>query len=260
MTTPAVLSKDGFEFGFEDRTRGMRRAGKGIFRAPFVIQYDADFEQTPKEIAANATAKQFTLSSICIPTKPGWSRTIIYGGTDNKQKDKVAKKDKTKKDKVPLIFKVFRLLPTWVVHQLSNRFLDSDLAFLHFQEQERERRGVDLDGYFMPAQADRCVVAQRKWVTKFAHIPGPLPASISDKSVLFDRWSQHTDHCRHCSAAAKGVKKWRKNTYRVLGVSILLLKFMSARVAVVGCMVMLRVLAAIEPSFTVGGFKHYENK
>ena len=29
----------------------------------------------------------------------------------------------------------YTLLPVWLIHLGSNRFLDSDLAFLHYQEQ-----------------------------------------------------------------------------------------------------------------------------
>ena len=221
----------------------MRRHGEGRFQAPFAIEYAAEYE--------NMTSRTFNLSTLLIPTKPGWSRIIIYGSP--------TKKDKNRKEKETFFLKLFRILPTWLLHQFSNRFLDSDLAFLHFQEQERERCGEDADSYFMPAQSDRCVAALRKWVLKYAHIPGPLPPAISDRNVLYNRWSQHSDQCRHCNAAAEGIKKWRKNTFRVLAVSIILLKYVAARFVAVGCLALLRILAAIEPSLRVGDFKHYKN-
>jgi hypothetical protein len=107
---------------------------------------------------------------------------------------------------------------------------------LYYQERERERRGGNVeDYYFIPAPADRPVRALRQWVRKYAHIPGPLPTYFH-RNELFDRWSQHTDHCRHCSHAAKVmVPKWRKNTYRALCISVLLAKFLVARLVVVGC-------------------------
>jgi len=243
MTSPSEADEQGFTFEFEDRTMTMRRRGQGRFKAPFAIEYAGEYE--------NSTSRTFNLSTLLIPTKPGWSRIIIYGGP--------TKKDKKSKEKETLFGVLFRILPTWLLHQFSNRFLDSDLAFLHFQEQEREQRGEDADSYFMPAQSDRCVVALRKWVLKYAHIPGPLPPAISDRSVLFNRWAQHSDKCRHCSSAAEGIKKWRKNTFRVLAVSIILLKYATARFVAVGCLVMLRILTAIEPSLRVGEFKHYKN-
>jgi hypothetical protein len=96
-------------------------------------------------------------------------------------------------------------------------------------------------------------------VNQFAHIPGPLPPAITDRSVLFDRWAQHSDHCIHCSKGFKGIQKWRKNSYILLAVSMLGFKFLAARFVAVGCLGMLRLLATLEPSLKVGGFKHYEN-
>lgn len=279
MTSPVNMNEHGFDFTFADQTGGRRRAGEGVFRAPFALQYNQVYEQTEEQRATGEELKFFNLTALCIPTKPGWSRTIIYGAPPPKSKQEKAKDEarkegknavaatgaatKTKPKKLPLkmqlLFKVFRLLPIWLIHQLSNRFLDSDLAFLHYQEQERVKRGVDLDGYFMPAPADRCVVAQRNWVKKYAHVPGPLPPVISDRAVLFDRWAQHTEHCKHCSQGYKNIQKWRKYTYVGMGVSILLIKFSAARFAAVGCLAMLRVLAMLEKPLKVGGFKHYEN-
>jgi hypothetical protein len=293
MTSPVNLNEHGFDFTFADQTGGRRRAGDGLFRAPFTIQYNATFEQTAAQQAAGEDLKFFNLTALCIPTKPGWSRTIVFGAPPPQTKEEKAREEaknvaraqgksggetanvtgtgtnksiqqsNSKPKKLPLklqiLFKVIRILPVWLLHQLSNKFLDSDLAFLHFQEQERVKRKVDLDGYFMPAPADRCVVAQRQWVNKYAHVPGPLPAPITDKSVLFDRWAQHTDHCRHCSQGYQSIQKWRKYTYVSMGVSILLMQFWAARLAAAACLAMLRVLAMLEKPLKVGGFNHYDN-
>jgi hypothetical protein len=104
------------------------------------------------------------------------------------------------------------------------------------------------------------VVAQREWVHTHAHVPGPLPPAIADRSVLFDRFAQHTDQCKHCTAGLAGIQKWRKNTYVGMGVSILLSKFWAGRIAAVGCLAMLRLLAFLEGPLQTGGFKHYLNK
>jgi hypothetical protein len=275
------MNEHGFDFTFADKTGGRRREGEGVFRAPFVLQYNAAFELSAAQQEAGEDASFFNLTALSIPTKPGWSRTIVMGApppkskkekkeeakkvvkAKGKEKEKATGALQTKPKKLPLkmriLFKVIRILPVWLLHQLSNKFLDSDLAFLHFQGQERVKRGVDMDSYFMPSQSDRCVVAQRNWINKYAHIPGPLPPAISDKSVLFDRWAQHTDHCKHCSQGFKSIQKWRKYSYVGLGVSILLMKFLAARFAAVGCLAMLRLLAMLEEPLKVGGFKHYEN-
>jgi phenylpropionate dioxygenase-like ring-hydroxylating dioxygenase large terminal subunit len=253
MTSPSDLSPEGFVFQFEDRTMSMRRQGGAVFRAPFVIHYKADFETPSKEKQKKRanSPKVFNLTAIMLPTKPGWSRIILMGAPRTKQIEK--------KEKERLVAKIFRKLPSWLVHTFSNRFLDSDLAFLHFQEQERERRGVDARAYFMPAQSDRCVSALRKWILQYAHIPGPLPAPLTDRGVLFNRWTQHGEHCRHCTSARKRVAKWRTNTLRLLAISLVLAKFTAARVVAALSLLLLNRLSAVDKAFSDGGFSHYDN-
>ena len=129
MTTPTLEGEKGFSFEWSDRTMKKFRKGEGCFRAPFVVQYDATFD----------TGSPFQLSAICIPTKPGWARAIIIPGGDAKEKDETTKKSRSS---------IFSLIPKWLIHILSNKFLDTDLAFLHFQERNLARPGAD---YFMPA-------------------------------------------------------------------------------------------------------------
>lgn len=167
MTAPTNITKDGFRFEFYDRTMGLRRTGKGVFRAPYIIQYEGEFEPRPNS-KPDDPVPVFNLTTILLPMKPGWSRAIIFGGqtrrqgeNDDKKTDQasgeVKKKKKRRKSRMQLILSI---LPTWALHQFSNRFLDSDLAFLHYQEQERERRAAATTGggggsssaYFLPAQ------------------------------------------------------------------------------------------------------------
>ena len=294
MTKPPLpIVPEGFDFEFQDRTMGLRRAGSAQFRAPYVIQYNAEFEKPPTA-DDDTPPRVFNLTAVMIPTKPGWSRIMLFGGQarkENQQREKearvraagskgAAKSKRRSKPKFNLMRFLFGVLPTWMIHQLSNRFLDSDLAFLHYQEQERERRYLSFrrrhkkDGgtavpYFMPAQADRCISALRQWIQMY----GPnnfvardgqdvavLPPAMKDKSILFDRFAQHTDQCQHCSKALEDIAKWRKNTYRILGLSVFLVhKFLLARISAVACLVLLRLLSSIEPSLKVGGFDHYKN-
>lgn len=174
MTTPVSMKnpEHGFEFGFADVTGGKRRSGTGVFRAPFTLQYNAVFDLTEQQKVNGDKPSFFNLTALCIPTKPGWSRTIVFGAPPASKENKdiidrkveatvssgVAVQTKKKKAGTPLFVKIIRMLPVWMLHQLSNRFLDSDLAFLHYQEQERNKRGVDLDGYFMPAQVRSVVM------------------------------------------------------------------------------------------------------
>lgn len=272
MTRPAVVTQTGFNFSFADRTMGMRRQGTGEFRAPFVIQYAAAYEESSSSSSANKKTKKgsppptFNLTAVMIPTKPGWSRIMLFGS-----QQQVVKSDDAEgsRRKTSLTSKIFRLVPIWLIHQLSNRFLDSDLVFLHSHERERERRissGATTYGYFLPAPADRCVVALRKWVDDYAaenYVHGHrflLPALETNRKVLFDRWTQHADQCKHCSGAADAVVKWRNRTYWALAACILLIRrFMLARIGAVGCLFLLRAYNWVDSILRDGEFKHYKN-
>lgn len=238
MTVPESIinnENDGGEGGFfyewQDRTMGKFRGGTGEFQAPFGVIYEGVYYDTKDEAdAAGGThivAKrrklknnlqagskeqkeeedngiiiieevEFKLGVLCIPTKPGWSRLIIYKKEKKKNTtDKVTttttsttSKKKKKKKKKSVFSLVFSVLPPWVMHLLSNKFLDSDLAFLHYQEQERMRyynnnhnnhnhNNEDENDtaasssttsassyYYMPAASDRCIAALRKWIPK----------------------------------------------------------------------------------------------
>ena len=282
----------GFEFEFGDRTMGKRRAGTGEFRAPFVVAYNADFEPTlDKKTGELKPSRPFNLTVVCLPTAAGHSRAIIYGSSKPEEKKKKKKGSKgaaegaaegavakveeeeavatkpamgLKKQPASLVGRIFKLLPVWLIHIGSNRFLDSDLAFLHYQEQAVSVRGGDAAAaYFMPAPADRCIVALRKWLDAHARgmaALGPLPPALYKRDELFDRWTQHTSHCRHCQAALAGLRKWRTNTYRALAVALLAgVRFWQARVVGVLCIGLLRLYALLEKQFMTSDYEHWKN-
>ena len=250
MSVPTLHGARGFSFEFGDRTMGKRRTGTGEFRAPYVVKYDATFEPTP----TNAATRPFKLAVICVPTKPGWSRAIIFSASRPKQASSQTKPP----PKQSLVSRLIGLLPVWMLHLGSNRFLDSDLAFLHYQEQSvRERGGDAMASYYMPAPTDRCIAALRKWIVTFAHVPGPLPPPIYTRSILFDRWTQHTSHCVHCQAALQSFAKWRRNAYALLAAAILGFQWWPARLVGLASVGLLWLLAALEPAFRVNDYKHY---
>jgi hypothetical protein len=261
ITAVSKASELGQEFAYQDRTRGMDRSGLINFRAPFVISLQSQIKQLDVEGKLNV---------VTIPTKPGWSRLIVCTGFGMKaSKDKKQEaSDKTKKPKRNWKVKVFAILPRWVVHQLTHAIVDGDVSILHNQEQVRAvARQVDFDGYCMPASADRCITPIRQWVLKYAHIPTlsniagkvVLPESPIKRSVLFDRWSQHTDQCKHCHGAFDGIQKWRRNNFLAMAASIVFAKFLAARFVMVGCLAMWRLLYKAEQSMTKGGCDHYKN-
>jgi len=278
-----VHGEEGFQFHFEDRTMGKMRAGTGEFRAPYVVSYAAGYEHLDLSKPPPGT---FNLTVVCIPTAPGWSRTIIYQG---KQKgltgsahssgaappssadeppagSGVAESEPTaspppKTKKGPPAF-LLALIPVWLVHLFANRFLDSDLAFLHYQEKEVLARGSlskPEGAYYMPAPADLPIITLRRWIAKYAHVLGPLPPPIFERERLLDRWNQHTAHCVHCQQGIESIGKWRRNTFLTLALAALASRWMVARLVAAACVGILPLLSFIERQFKSVDFKHYRN-
>lgn len=267
MTMLEAVSPRGFRFIAEDRTMGERRRVEGAFRAPYVIQYGGTF---------TGTAKPFALTALLIPTKPGWSRITLLtqrssdvegsgGGDATTTGDETAA---AASKPPPSIARTIlqKVLPVWFIHQLSNVFLDSDLAFLHFQELEIERR-KSFDS-FMPAEADTCIVAWRKWLKEYGiaytSTGGTSTTELTalPHSVLFDRYEQHTQHCRHCRAALEGARSNRRIAVGGLMASLLLWQVVEPPLAQVGAIASIGVIAVtsvMEKSFREGGFDHATN-
>ena len=195
------------------------------------------------------------------------------------------KKTKEKKKKKSLIATIFGIIPPWAIHLLSNKFLDSDLAFLHYQEQERlryEPTGSNSNSsiasyYFMPTAADRCITKLRQWIPMHTNYLGgdgltsshtySLPPPISDRTKLFDRYLQHTSHCKHCQEGLKGLQKTiRRTAWGGLLASVATSHFVGSRtlgllakLAAIACLASLRLVSSLEQAFKVGEFKHYQN-
>ena len=157
------------------------------------------------------------------------------------------------------------------------------LTLTHFQEQTLRARhgdpghgepkhgehgagkgaGVGLaeraPAYFMPAPADRVIVALHRWLDEYAHVPGPLPPPIRTRAALFDRWTQHTAHCRHCQAAVAGIARWRGRLSVGLGLCLLAAaSHWAARLLGVACLGGLGLLGLVEGQFRVSDYKHYK--
>jgi len=291
MSVPSTIKESGFSFDWTDRTMGMMRRGEGRWQAPFTVIYDAKFYQQDP-------VKDFNLAVLCIPVRPGWSRAILFSpgsnddstdtdddsgrtGDDNSPATKKNKSSSSSTSsasfKTKLIKAIFSSIPVWVVHQLNSRFLDSDLAFLHFQELERSRRQKVIsataspskkstmngaESYFMPAASDRCISALRSWFTKYTDNMsgfGPLEKELP-KSEMFDRWTQHTSKCIHCQNGLKQLAKTRKVLFGITALSLLgINKFVFAKILFLISLAAQPLITKIENSFKDGGFKHYEN-
>ena len=259
MTVVADVSQYGFKVKFEDRTMKNLRRGTGELRAPYVLHYKGSYYDTEGNVKTNVPP--FRLSAVCIPTRPGWSRVVIYPGVGVTPEDEKDEKQLSSSPK--LVRQIFKLIPTWLLHVLNSKFLDSDLAFLHYQEREARSRTPErvADAFFMPAPADRCITAVRTWVRTYARAweSQPLPPSPVNRDDLFDRNVQHVAICRHCQQAIEGIKKWKRNSYFVLAASIVGLQLTPfATVTAVGSLLMLPLLTTVERSITEGGYEHYK--
>jgi hypothetical protein len=115
----------------------------------------------------------------------------------------------------------------------------------------------------MPAQSDRCIVALRQWIDTYVspHLLWPLPRLETDRRQLFDRWTQHSQHCQFCNTAAtKMLPKWRNRIYLVLAASVLATpRFLLARVAIVACLGLLRLYQWAGESLRQSDYSHYNN-
>eukprot|EP00439_Symbiodinium_sp_Y106_P060868 s137_g9.t1 len=113
-----------------------------------------------------------------------------------------------------------------LIHLLSNRFLDSDLAFLHYQERKLRQAPYSSqdwsNSYFMPGESDRSISAWRAWLAKDTSGSGPregarcvdpenqLPPSPMSREELLNRWDQHSAHCKHCREAFESLAVWQR--------------------------------------------------
>eukprot|EP00929_Paragymnodinium_shiwhaense_P068548 TRINITY_DN34498_c0_g1_i1.p1 TRINITY_DN34498_c0_g1~~TRINITY_DN34498_c0_g1_i1.p1 ORF type:complete len:188 (+),score=24.97 TRINITY_DN34498_c0_g1_i1:106-669(+) len=165
-----------------------------------------------------------------------------------------------------------KLTASWVGHLFSNKFLDSDLAFLYHQERILRRKSPEPDNwqqaYYMPGESDRSISAFRKWLQKegalcaTADFAAHLPQDNLTREQMFDRYSQHTAHCYKCQQALEGIARWQKRV-GYLGVACFVLDrfavgprplWVAAQILSLGAVVM---STKVEKQFRVGGYKHY---
>ncbi len=109
---------------------------------------------------------------------------------------------------------LLKVIPRWWSHRNQNRILEDDQIFLHVQERELEARGGSGEysrNCYLPAAADRYVLALRQWVRDYAGEPfagQPLPPSPS-REALLERWHSHTQICRVCREAEGRLRRLR---------------------------------------------------
>lgn len=121
--------------------------------------------------------------------------------------------------KIPAL--LIKLTPRWYSHIGNNGVLEDDQIFLHLQERMLAREGDRpyAQTCYLPTQADRYVVAFRKWVQDFRADPfadTPLGDELA-KPVLLDRYQSHTQHCHSCRRALKRIQQIRTGAGVVSG-------------------------------------------
>jgi phenylpropionate dioxygenase-like ring-hydroxylating dioxygenase large terminal subunit len=136
---------------------------------------------------------------------------------------------------------LLRARPQWLQHLGNHIVLEDDQVFLHGQERALAARGGSgafAQACFLPSSADVYVQALHTWVTDVAGGPfptGSLPPRLT-LEPLMDRHGSHTRHCRACSGALRGVRRWRPVLLVALGLEFLLVAWVpgvAARVALV---------------------------
>ena len=132
--------------------------------------------------------------------------------------------------KLPSFF--IKLTPRWYSHVGNNRVLEDDQIFLHIQERLLEKAGHRsyAQACYLPTQADRYVVAFRKWINDFEADPfagQPLPPEQS-VDALMDRYHSHTKHCGSCAPALQRIKQIRKGAILISAMSWSLLPLVIA--------------------------------
>ncbi|NEQ30366.1 MAG: Rieske 2Fe-2S domain-containing protein [Leptolyngbya sp. SIO4C5] len=126
--------------------------------------------------------------------------------------------------KLPGLF--IKLTPRWYSHIGNNGVLEDDQIFLHLQERELEKAANKryAQACYLPTQADRYVLAFRKWVSDFEADPFPgqsLPPAAT-KAELLDRYHSHTQHCGSCAPALANIQRLRQLAALIAFVSLAL--------------------------------------
>merc|ERR1739848_254601 len=121
----------------------MNREANYSLRSPFFFYYDGrfvssgtpgkDYKKWAQRRGVDDTDGKvpFRLNGACVPVSPGVSRLILLWTRKPGAKQNLMGK----------------LTSSWVGHLFSNKFLDSDLAFLHFQERILRRKSPNPDNW-----------------------------------------------------------------------------------------------------------------
>ena len=173
----------------------------------------------PSMMYHDLTSKQF-----------GRTLTVVYATPIRKGECRLFARFPFKfSSKLPGFF--IKLTPRWYSHVSNNRVLEDDQIFLHLQERFLEKASVRQSAQeeslpyaqacYLPTQADRYVIAFRKWISQFDADPFPnqlLPPEWSTEALL-DRYHSHTQHCGSCRPALQRIQQIRKGALIVSAIA-----------------------------------------
>jgi hypothetical protein len=103
------------------------------------------------------------------------------------------------------------LIPDWLRHAASNRFLNTD-AWLHNAEIQTRIRSSKFTPYVYATEADTSVRAFRQWWSRHGFSTSPpntFGPAAADALILLDRrqqidpWQHHSRQCASCRKALK---------------------------------------------------------
>lgn len=185
-----VSGKQGFQGLWPE---GPRKGALGPQNTTFVA---------PALMYHDLTSKQF-----------GRTLTVVYATPIRKGECRLFARFPFKfSSKLPGLF--IKLTPRWYSHIGNNRVLEDDQIFLHIQERLLEKNADRSYAQvcYLPTQADRYVIAFRKWISDFEADPfaGQVLPPEQSTDALMDRYYSHTQHCGSCRPALERIKTIRK--------------------------------------------------
>ena len=168
------------EISFKDKVRGNARTGIVSYQRPSSYHFRT----------LQASKKEGVLTS------PSWKKNLqLYAVPVEEGKCRVFIKSPFKKS----------FMPVWVVHAMSNRFLNTD-AWLNVAEYNIHSNDV-LSDYNL-VSSDVGVVHWRLWWKKWGQYNSPrgtFGKSIKTKKLkwheMIDTWESHTSFCKECKEA-----------------------------------------------------------
>jgi len=230
------------EVSFQDQVRGKARTGVVSFARPCFYHF---------RTVDSGGASKVGLFMLTVPVEHGRSRLFILG---------------RKREELPPLFRIF---PTWLLHLVSNRFVDTDI-WLHEAEVAATNGlspGASLGPaqsvssisgdrplpYVLPTSSDHAVIEWRRWwkTSGMARArpnsfgPAP-PGSLAylPREQQLDRFQYHVKSCSTCRTTLRRARRCRDLAFPLaLAAAIAPIQF-SAKAAAVAVALFVRVAAS----------------